>query len=197
MQDANIQKMSEMADTEIQDVPTMNILLCYLLYKIERPVSPDQLYEIAINTGFINYFYYQESLAFLLSNDHIRVEKDEEGCDVYVLMQKGKACAKELKNYAPKSYRDKLVLAALRYFTRLKYEQEIKIEYIPLEKGCYVHMRCLDVGDDLMELKLYAPNREQAELIGSRIMLNPAGFYGKLIELALSNEEVTYDLTDN
>ena len=50
MQDANIQKMSEMADTEIQDVPTMNILLCYLLYKIERPVSPDQLYEIAINT---------------------------------------------------------------------------------------------------------------------------------------------------
>lgn len=197
MQDANIQKMSEMADTEIQDTPTMNILLCYLLYKMDRPVSPDQLYEIAISTGFVNYFCYQESIDFLISNEHITTDKDENGSDVYVLLQKGKACAKELKNYAPKSYRDKLVLAALRYFTRLKYEQEIKIEYIPLAKGCYVHLRCLDVGDDLMELKLYAPNREQAELIGKRIMLNPAGFYGKLIDLALSNEEVSYDLTDN
>lgn len=196
MQDENIFKMSEMADTEIKDVPTLNILLCYLMYKIGRPVDTEDLYDIAISTGVINYFYYQDSIDYLLKNELIAL-KNNGDADLYELLPKGKACARELKKYAPKSYRDKLVLAALRYFARRKYEQEIKIEYIRLDNGYYAHVRCLDTGEDLMDLKLYAPDLTQAKLIGEKIMLNPAGFYGKVIELALSNEEVDYDLSDN
>ena len=196
MQDENIFKMSEMADTEIKDVPTLNILLCYLMYKIGRPVDTENLYDIAISTGVINYFYYQDSIDYLLKNELIALKKNGDA-DLYELLPKGKACARELKKYAPKSYRDKLVLAALRYFARRKYEQEIKIEYIRLDNGYYAHVRCLDTGEDLMDLKLYAPDLTQAKLIGEKIMLNPAGFYGKVIELALSNEEVDYDLSDN
>lgn len=198
MQNENIFKMAEMADTEIKDVPTLNILICYLLYKIDRPVGVEHLYDIVINTGVINYFYYQDSIDYLLKNGLIAEETDENGMSCYVLQPKGTACARELKKYAPKSYRDKLVLAALRYFARLKYEQEIKIEYVPVEDGgVYTHVRCLDSRSDLMDLKLFAPDMGQAKLIGEKIMLNPAGFYGKVIELALSNEEVAYDLSDN
>ena len=60
-----------------------------------------------------------------------------------------------------------------------------------------MHVRCLDVDCDLMDLKIYAPDMTQAKLLGERIMLNPAGFYGKVIDLALSNEEPPYDLSDN
>lgn len=196
MQDENIFKMSEMADTEIKDVPTLNILLCYLMYKIGRPVDTENLYDIAISTGVINYFYYQDSIDYLLRNELIELKNNGE-TDLYELLPKGKACAQELKKYAPKSYRDKLVLAALRYFAKRKYEQEIKIDYIKLDNGYYTRVRCLDSGDDLMDMKLYAPDLTQAKLIGEKIMLNPAGFYGKVVELALSNEEVDYDLSDN
>ncbi|MCI5793725.1 MAG: DUF4364 family protein [Ruminococcus sp.] len=197
MQEKNIKKMTEMADTTVNDLPTLNILLCYLLYKIERPVNTEQLYEIAIGTGVINYFYYQDSIDYLTKNGLISVQKDELEGDCYVLESMGKECAKQLKSYAPKTLRDKLVLAALRYFTRVKYEQEIKIEYEPAGKGYYMHVRCLDVDCDLMDLKIYAPDMTQAKLLGERIMLNPAGFYGKVIDLALSNEEPPYDLSDN
>ena len=198
MHDENIFKMSEKADTEIKDVPTLNILICYLIYKIGKPVGVEHLYDIVINTGVINYFYYQDSIDYLLTNGLITEEQDDKGVNCYVLQPKGTVCAKELKKYAPKAYRDKLVLAALRYFARLKYEQEIKIEYIPLESGgVYTRVRCLDAKNDLMDLKLFAPDMGQAKLIGEKIMLNPAGFYGKVIELALSNEEDPYDLSDN
>ena len=109
MQDENIFKMSEMADTEIKDVPTLNILVCYLLYKIDRPVGKEHLYDIVINTGVINYFYYQDSIDYLLKNGLIGEETDEQGLECYTLLPKGVACARELKKYAPKSYRDKLV----------------------------------------------------------------------------------------
>ncbi|MCD8188426.1 MAG: DUF4364 family protein [Ruminococcus sp.] len=197
MQNENIFKMSEAADTEIKDVPTLNILICYLLYRINKPVEIEQLYEIAVSTGLINYFYYQDSIDYLLKNDCISIVKNKDNADCYALQEKGRFCAKQLKTYAPKSYRDKLVLAALRYFARLKHEQEIKIEYIPVENGYYTHVRCLDFKCDLMNLKLFAPDLTQAKLLGEKIKLNPSGFYGKVIELALSNEEVPYDLTDN
>lgn len=197
MQDENIKKMAEMADTEIRDVPTLNILLCYLLYKIDRPVETEQLYEIAIETGIVNYFYYQDSIDYLLKNQLISLKKDDDGADCYVIEPKGLACAKQLKTYAPKSYRDKLVLAALRYFARRKYEKELKIEYIPVGKGYFVQIRVLDTNCDLMDLKLYAPDLTQAKLLGEKVLLNPSGFYSKVIELALSNEETPYDLTDN
>jgi hypothetical protein len=73
----------------------------------------------------------------------------------------------------------------------------MKIEYIPAGKGYYTQIRVLDTKCDLMELKLYAPDLTQAKLIGEKILLNPSGFYGKVIELALSNEEPPYDLSDN
>ena len=196
MHDENIFKMSALADTEIKDIPTINILLCYLLYKIDRPVGTEYLYEIAISTGVINYFSYLDSVDYLTKNQLIEI-RNVDDMDCYVITPKGTACAKELKKHAPKSYRDKLVVAALRYFTKLKYEQELKIEYIPIENGYYTHIRCLDTKNDLMDLKLFAPDLTQAKLIGEKIMLNPSGFYGKVIELALSNEEVKYDLSDN
>lgn len=197
MLNENIFKMAEMADTEIKDLPTLNILICYLLDKIGKPVNTEHLYDILITTGLINYFYYQDSIGFLLENKSIKIESDENGEDCYVLLPKGIRCAKELKKYAPKSYRDKLVLAALRYFARLKMEQEVNIEYIEAENGCYIRIRCHDTKNDLMDLKLFAPDMTQAKLIGDKILLNPAGFYSKIIEFVISNKEIAYDLTDN
>lgn len=196
MQEENIFKMTEYADAEIKDVPTINILLCYLLYKINRPIETEQLYEIAIGTEIINFFYYQDSIDYLLKNSLISISESD-GKQYYDLEPKGVECAKRLKTYAPKSHRDKLVLAALRYFARIKAEHEMNIEYIPVEGGYYTRVRCLDKDCDLMDLRLYAPDLTQAKLLGEKIMLNPAGFYGKIIELALSNQELPYDLSDN
>lgn len=196
MQEENILKMAELADTEIKDVPTLNILLCYLLYKINRPIETEQLYEIAIGTEIVNYFYYQDSIDYLIKNSLISVTKDD-GKDFFILEAKGIECARRLKSYAPKSYRDRLVLAALRYFARVKAEHGMKIEYIPIDNGYYTRVCCLDKDCDLMDLKLYAPDLTQAKLLGEKIMLNPAGFYGKVVELALANKEQPYDLSDN
>ncbi|MBE6840989.1 MAG: DUF4364 family protein [Ruminococcus sp.] len=197
MQEENIYKMAENADTDIKDVYTLNILICYLLYKLDRPVEVEQLYEIAVGSEIISYFFYQDSIDYLLKNDSIRIEKNESGTDCYVLASKGINCAKNLKSYVPKSNREKLILSAMKYFARIKKEKEIKLEYIKLETGgYYMSVRFLDIKADLMELKLFAPDLTQAKLLGNKIMNNPAGFYSKLIELALENTEEEYDMTD-
>ena len=186
-------KMFEAASTELKDLQTVNILICYLLYRIDKPVDSEQLYDIAVGTEIINYFFYQDAIDYLIKNKSIAVETDEKGHKLFSLTPKGQNCAKMLKDYVKKSYRDKIVQAALKYFAKIKYESEVKIDYIELKKGYYVYCRCLDIGDDLMDLKLYAPDLSQAKLLGKNIMLNPTGFYSKIINFALNNKEEEFD----
>ena len=192
----NYSKMSELASTELKDVQTVKILICYLLYRINKPVDSEQLYDIAVTTEIINYFFYQAAMDYLIKNNSIHSEDGKNNTKIYTLTEKGISCAKTLRGYVPKSYRDKIVQAALRYFAKLKYESEVKIEYIELDKGYYVHCRCLDIGDDLLDLKLFAPDRTQAEMIGNKIMLNPTGFYSKILSFALENKEEEFNPDD-
>lgn len=189
----NVTKMSELASMEIKDVQTVKILICYLLYRINKPVDSEQLYDIAVTTGIINYFLYQEAIDYLIKNGSIIAESGEKNSRTYILTEKGINGARTLRQYVPKSYRDKIVQAALRYFAKIKYKNEVKIEYIELKKGYYVHCRCLDIGEDLLDLKLFAPDRTQAEMIGDNIMRNPAGFYSRILNIALNNEEEEFD----
>lgn len=197
MQEENLMKMSKMATPPIQDSHVANILLCYLLYRIDKPVQEAHLYDIAVGNDIINYFAYQDSVDYLTKHGSILRKKQEDGCSYFTLTENGVRTAKELRNYVGKAYRDKLVSAALHYFARIKRENEVKISYIPLKKGYYVHVRCLDVQDDLLDLKLFAPDETQARYLGEQIMLNPAGFYGKILDAAFSNQEEEFDLSDN
>lgn len=193
----NNTKMSDMANIEPKDIDTVKILICYLLYKIDNDIQPDQLYEITAKSQIINYFYYQEAIDSLMENNAIIKTVKSDGLEYFSITHKGEMLAESFKNYAQKSYRDKLVGVALKYFSKIKRESEIKIDYIELKNGYYVHIRCLDIGDDLLDLKVYAPDMVQAKLLGEKIMLNPVGFYGKIVGFALDNKEEVFDLTDN
>ncbi len=199
MQEENLMKMSEMATPPVMETYTASILICYLLYRIDRPIEKSHLYDIAVSSDIINYFFYQESISYLEKNGSIISTVTSEGKPAYELASKGIQSARELRDCVSKAYRDKMVLCALKYFARLKRENEVKIEYIPLTHGYYVHVRCLDVQDDLLDMKLYAPDITQAKYLGEQIMLNPAGFYGKILDAAFQNKEdkFDYDLSDN
>ena len=71
----NYSKMSELASTELKDVQTVKILICYLLYRINKPVDSEQLYDIAVTTEIINYFFYQDAMDYLIKNNSIHSEQ--------------------------------------------------------------------------------------------------------------------------
>ena len=103
---------ADLTNIELNDLHLINILLCYLLYRIKEPVTPDALYDIAVSTGIINYFYYQDSLDFLTKNGSLELKPDKKGKACYMLTPQGELCALRLKQYVPKIFRDKLVLRA-------------------------------------------------------------------------------------
>ncbi|MEG0614816.1 MAG: DUF4364 family protein [Oscillospiraceae bacterium] len=190
-----ISKVSAEFSLELTDLHSVKILLCYLLKKLDKPIKPEQLYEIAVGSETVNYFFYTEAIADLLKNETI-LKQEINGEEVFVLAEKGYFGVDEFRKYVPKSFRDKLYVCALKFFSELKRQNEVKCDFIELENGCYIKCRILDVNDDLMELKLFAPDLEQAELIRDKIMLNPTDFYGKIIGFALDNVEEVFEVDD-
>lgn len=185
----NTSKLSDMASFEIRDTDSAKLLICYLLKKMEKLIEAGQLYDIAVGSGIINYFCYNDAIEILLKNETIETVTNDSGRECYRNTEKGIIYAKSFRTYVPKSCREKIIRTAVRYFARLKLANEVKIEYIELKKGYHVHFRCLDIGDDLLDMKIFAPDLNQAHFLGEKIMRNPVGFYAKVVENALDNEE--------
>ncbi len=55
----------------------------------------------------------------------------------------------------------------------------------------------MDHGQEMFFLRISAPSKESAEELGERVLRNPARFFGKILDLALTNEAEPFDLRNN
>ena len=172
----------------LTDSYAVKILICYFLKEVDRPVTVEQLTEIATADGIINYFYYTEAIEQMLEAKSIE-EKIIDNIHYYVLTELGRAGAESFKKIVPKSFRDKILISGLKLFSRLKIEHDVKCEISQLEKGFSVDCKCHDNDVVLMDLKLFAPDKSQAKLIQEKILQNPTEFYGKVLNYVLENEQ--------
>ncbi|MDE5858991.1 MAG: DUF4364 family protein [Oscillospiraceae bacterium] len=180
--------MNEYIVTEINSVHSAKVLLCFLLDKLNRPVTAEQLYEIAMDSEVINYFYYTQALDELVKNESVkRIERDN---GVYIeLEEKGRFGSDYFNETVPYHFRKKLLKAAMYYFARLRRESEADVDVIPTDNGCEVRCVIKDRNFDLMRVSIYAPDSDHGRLIKEKIMLNPTEFYSRIIGYALENEE--------
>ena len=179
----------------VSDIYAVKILLCYFLKKINRPVTPLQLLEIATSENIVNYFTYNHAVDSMLESGLVAKEEiDGEEC--LRLTEKGLDGAEEFKTMAPKTAREKILAAGLRFFARLKIENDVNFAITTGEKGCVVRCECNDNGTRLMNLELFAPDTEQAELIVKKIKMNPDSFYAQIMDFVLDNSEFKPEVKD-
>ncbi|MCH5192805.1 MAG: DUF4364 family protein [Oscillospiraceae bacterium] len=187
--------MNDFLITETDSPHAAKVLLCFLLEKLNRPVEETQLYEISMRSGVINYFHYTEAMEDLLKNGSVtRQERDKK--TYIVLEEKGRLGADYFNDTVPYYFRKQLLAEALRYFARLERESEADIEILPQENGYEVRCMIKDGKLDLMNIGLYAPDTDQAQLLKEKIMLDPLGFYNKVVGYALGLEEQIPEIND-
>lgn len=172
------------------------IIISDVLMRFDGRLPEPWLFEIMVGGNILNNFLYHDALGSLLESKAVE-RITESGTDMIVLTESGRINAKNLRLMVPKIFRDQVHLAALRCVTRQKALRDLKITYEPDENDCKLCLCCLDQGEEMFFLRISTPSREVAEELGERILRNPARFFGRIIDLAMTNEEETFDLTDN
>lgn len=178
----------------LKDPYAIKILLAYFLRQIDRPVTPNQLCEIATSNNVLNYFDYTQAVNSMVEGGAILV-KNIDGEDYYVLSELGIMGSREFNSYVPKSFRDKILSAGLKFFAKLKNDQFVTVEVTKQERGANVYCECRDSDITLLSVNIFAPDMEQGELLADKIRQNPSSFYSKVIDYALGNEEYKPDLS--
>ena len=185
------------SEAALSDPSRIRILICDVLAKFDGRLPESWLYEIFVGAGHVSYFLYEDALGWLLDNGSAVTETDAAGETQCFLTDRGRQTVRRLRQYVPKLFRDQVMLTALRYTDRQKALRDLRIAYEDEANGCRLCLTCSDNGREMFYLRIGTPDRASAELLGERILRNPTGFFGKVIDLAVRNEEEQFDLTDN
>lgn len=170
----------------------VKILVCYLLEQVNLPLSAQMISDILLNRGLVNYFELSAALTELLQNGYMLPIQVEGKPSLYSISLKGTQMLETLGQTLPLSVREKAVDSAKELLLRKRREEQNKVTIAQVEDGYTITLQMLDIGSDLMSLKLFVPDREQAEQIKERFFDDPARVYKGILELltdAFAKEE--------
>lgn len=182
-------KMSgqQITNPEINSVHSVKILLCYIMEKLNRPVTREQLRIISEDSGIINYFFFSDALEELIENQSVEVAADSSDRK-YILTEKGRLGSEYFNSTISLVFRRQLLKAAFSFFVRMENENMCSVDISESEDGCSVRFKMDDGCHELVDMSFYAPDRDQAELISEKIKSNPTAAYKKILGCLLDNE---------
>lgn len=166
----------------------IKILICYLLDAVKQPITKEQMDLILQGNHLVNYFSYCAAYQELLKSGHISIE-ERDGKEWLVLNQFGKETALMLKSSLPLSVRDKVVSAGMEIIAEMRRDQERETAIEETADGFLVRLRLHDGALELLNLAIFAPDKEQAELIRAQFMNNTADVYQGIIALMIRDSE--------
>ncbi len=160
------------------------LLICYLLMRMKQTPSRELVLRLMAEQGLANYFNVAEALEELREKGNLVTEEQERETRLW-LTEKGRAAAQALEQELPLSIREKALEEAERLQLFMQREKEHRISITRQGEGYMVSLSVCSGGDTLLQLQLYAADREQAELIEYKFIQNPSGMYQDILQTFL------------
>lgn len=172
----------------VEDKLDIQIYICFLLDQLGK-LTENQLSDIITECETVNYYDYLEALSIAVEKK--LAEKSEEKSElVYNLLPQGKMMSEEFYQHIPLSIREKSVEYGKKVLELSEVERALqcRIERTQ-ETHCFVTMRFINEmgGPDLVNLKLYAPNLEEAKKMKERFYERPSEIITKIMQLFIKD----------
>ena len=175
-------------EKSIADLAENKVLILYLLNKLSDGIKSDNLYKIVSSANNINYFYFQELIADLMSANLIcSFEQDEES--FIKITTEGKKALELTKSLLPGILKLKADNIFKEEISDIAEESSIVTEYIPKNENNYtVKCKIVEKNETLFELSTFAGSRDRAKQISDNWKNNANIIYPKIINLLLNGE---------
>ena len=163
----------------VEDINSIRILVCHLIYSLGCPLTKQQLMEITSLEQAVSYFDLAEALEGI--EERLCTVTEINGDLVYDNTKLGVAAARELGDFLPVSIREKMFEEAVKVYTldAMKKDSPVAVRYAENENGsCTIGISIKDetTGKQKYYLNIYTGDKESAEKIKNRIKADPAEF---------------------
>lgn len=161
------------------------VLILYILNKINRPISNDELLQLVLSIEDMNYFYFQQFLLDLLENKYIEFYQENSSSDkTYRLTNSGKETLELTKDLVPGIVKLKIDQTIKGELKEIEEAVSIISEFTPRDdKGFTVTCKVIEKNQTIFEISSFASSREQAKYISDHWKENATLLYPKFMDL--------------
>ena len=165
------------------------VLILYLLNKVFDGIKNDNLYKIVSSSKDINYFYFQELIADLMSANLIcSFEQDEES--FIKITTEGKNALELTKSLLPGLLKLKADTIFKEENSNIVEESSVVTEFIPKDENNYtITCKIVEQNETIFEVSVYAASREKAKQISDNWKSNATTLYPQILELLSNNKD--------
>ena len=166
------------------------VLILYILNKIDRPISNDELFQLVLSIEEMNYFYFQQFLLDLLENKYIETYQEEHSEQIYRLTTRGRETLELTKDLIPGIIKLKIDHTIKGELEEIEEKISIVSEFVPKsEKDFTVTCKLIERNKTIFEVATFASSREQAKAISDNWKEHAVTIYPKIIQLLTNPEE--------
>ena len=164
------------------------ILLLYILSKVGKPISHNELLELVSSIVDMNYFYFQQFLLDLLEDNYI-IKYILEDAEIYEITPEGKNAIDLTIDIIPGILKLEVDSKFKENLDTIKDKFSISAEYTPLsEREFSVRCKIVENNTTIFDLQAHAGSREQAKNIVENWNNNATEIYPKLLSLLIGEE---------
>ena len=173
----------------IDDKLTIQIYLCFLIDRLGN-LTEEQLSDIITEHESVNILEYLEALSIAQEKELIKAEENKDQ-KLLSLLPKGKMMADEFFSRIPLSIREKSLEYGQYVLKMAELERSVicRIERGGYNEPCFLTVKFLNEmgGPNLMELKIYAPDFEQAKQMRERFYEKPSDTVAKIMNMFIKD----------
>ncbi len=175
-------------NSDDQTLAESKILLLYILSKVKKPISHNELLDLVLSIVDMNYFYFQQFLLDLLEDNYIFKYKQED-VDIYEITEDGKNAIDLTIDIIPGILKLQVDSKFKENLETIKDKFSISAEYTPLsEKEFSVRCKIVENNITIFDLQAHAGSRNQAKQIVDNWNNNATEMYPKLLEILVDNK---------
>ena len=168
-------------NSDDQTLAESKILILYILNKVGKPISHNELLELVISISDMNYFYFQQFLLDLIEDNYVMALKQEND-DIYELTDDGKNALELTIDVIPGILKLRVDSKFKENLSIIKDEFSIVAEYAPVtETDFSVKCKIIENNNVVFNLEAYAGSREQAKQIVKNWKANAIHIYPEIL----------------
>lgn len=167
----------------------VKIFVLYLMENINYPLDFITLNDIVMQTDYVMYLDFAESFGEMLDDSLVEcVGKDEKGFELYMVTDRGRIVAAELKSDILNSVLDQSLACALRYLNFKKRGIEAKCTVTPEEGGKYkVACTFTEKGAEIFRTELLVDSKSRADRMKENFRERPEAIFRGVNALLAGN----------
>lgn len=174
-------------NSDDQSLAESKILLLYILSKLGKPISHNELLELVTSIVDMNYFYFEQFLLDLLEDNYILKYK-EENQEIYEITDDGKNAINLTIDIVPGILKLQIDSKFTENLDTIKDKFSISAEYTPLnDKSFSVRCKIIENNITIFDLQAHAGSQEQAKRIVKNWNNKAIDIYPKLLETLIDN----------